>query len=97
MKQTPIEFINKFKFANKQNVLENTFTNGYCYYFAIILKTRFPSGKILFDKDFNHFVFQYDNKLYDITGNVTKKYMNLTDSWNKTIELQCLHINKKEE
>ena len=44
--------------------------NGNCYYFAIILKDRFPEGKIYFDVIWKHFVFQYDNHYYDWTGTV---------------------------
>lgn len=77
---------------NKQNVLENTFTKGFCYYFAIIMQTRFPGGQILYDKEYAHFVYKYNNKLYDITGNVTKKYHNLSAKWNDTITKQCILI-----
>lgn len=87
-----ISFINKFKSYNKSNVLEKTFLEGYCYYFALILKERFKEGKILYDKVENHFMFKYKNKLYDITGNATNKHKkeNLSEEWNSTIEKQCI-------
>lgn len=87
-----INFINKFKSYNKNQVLEKTFLEGYCYYFAIILKERFKEGKILYDKVENHFVFSYNNKLYDITGNVTNKHelKNISEEWNNTVVKQCV-------
>lgn len=87
---TPELFIKQFKSMNKQHVLENTFTKGYCYYFAIIMQTRFPGGKIMYDSDYAHFVYQYKNKLYDITGNVTNQYTNISDKWNDTIRNDCM-------
>ena len=43
-------------------------TNGNCYYFAIILKDRFPEGKIFYDIINGHFVFKYQDKIYDWNG-----------------------------
>lgn len=42
--------------------------DGNCYYFAIILKDRFPEGKIFYDVILGHFVFKYQDKLYDWKG-----------------------------
>lgn len=42
--------------------------DGNCYYFAIILKDRFPDGKIFYDVINGHFVFEYQDKLYDWNG-----------------------------
>ena len=50
--------------------------SGNCYYFAIILKERFPEGEIYYDVIYGHFVFQYDNQLYDWNG-----VYNLTDGF----------------
>ena len=47
-----ISFINKFKFAYKGE-LEFVFTNGNCYYFAVILKERF-GGEIYYLPIDNH-------------------------------------------
>lgn len=42
--------------------------DGNCYYFALILKDRFPSGKIMYDPIDNHFLFKYRGKIYDSKG-----------------------------
>ena len=64
----------KFK-TKRENVLLNTFTKGYCYYFAIILTHRF-SGHILYDKSEGHFVTKINRYIYDIRGDVTEIYKN---------------------
>ena len=57
-----LEFINR-RFKN-----DNDWLTGNCYYFAIILKTRFPEGSILYDVITGHFVFYINNKKYDWSG-----------------------------
>lgn len=41
---------------------------GNCYYFALILKDRFPEGEIYYDVINGHFVFLHQNDVYDWTG-----------------------------
>ena len=93
MKEDILRFINEFKKNEKQSVLIKTFTEGYCYYFALILNDRFD-GEIIYIKDFDHFVFKKEGFLFDITGNVTYKYKNckIIENWreNKTIVKQCI-------
>lgn len=69
-KQDIIDFIDNFKKQNKQ-VLEKVFTEGNCYYFAIILKNRFPEISIVYSQINNHFMCLYDNHIYDIFGDIT--------------------------
>ena len=42
--------------------------NGNCYYFALILKDRFPQGEIFYDVIYGHFVFKYNGNYYDYSG-----------------------------
>lgn len=42
--------------------------DGNCYYFALILKDRFPEGKIYYDVINGHFIFQRKECFYDWTG-----------------------------
>lgn len=44
-----------------------TFTRGYCYWFAFILQNRF-GGIIFYNPIDNHFACDIDGSLYDITG-----------------------------
>ena len=57
-----LDFIATFKGS------EAVFTNGNCYWFAKILKERFPDGDILYNSTFNHFAFDINGKIHDITG-----------------------------
>lgn len=41
---------------------------GNCYYFSIILHERFPGGTIVYDGVAGHFLYLYNNKLYDWEG-----------------------------
>ena len=62
MEDKVLEFIQR-RFKKDCNWLD-----GNCYYFAIILKDRFPEGKIFYDVIIGHFVFKYQDKLYDWNG-----------------------------
>lgn len=61
-------FIDKFKFCHAKE-LEEVFTKGNCYYFAVILKDRFD-GDIYYLPIDNHFICKIEDKYYDITGKV---------------------------
>ena len=44
---------------------------GNCYYFALILKAKFPRGRIYYDPIDGHFIFLYREHFYDWSGIVT--------------------------
>ena len=50
---------------------DDKFLTGLCYWFAYILKGRFPNGEIWYDQVENHFYFKFDNVAYDVRGQVT--------------------------
>lgn len=62
MEDKVLEFIQR-RFKNNCK-----WTDGNCYYFAIILKDRFPEGTIFYDVINGHFVFFYNNEIYDWNG-----------------------------
>ena len=62
MNNLVVDFINR-RFPN-----DNMWTSGNCFYFASILKARFPSGKIYYDVIYGHFVFEHEGCLYDWNG-----------------------------
>lgn len=68
MKNEVLEFIHK-RFKDNCNWMD-----GNCYYFAIILKDRFPEGTIYYDVIYGHFVFQYQEDYYDWTGIVNSNW-----------------------
>ena len=62
--------------AEAQRLLENHFTNGYCYHFACIMENLFE-GSIVYNDVDNHFAFMVgdfdgDFTIYDITGKIDK-------------------------
>lgn len=70
-----IRFINQFKTLFKELTISETcavekvFRNGYCYYFAIMLKDAFNRGEVCMTYDHKHVVWiDDDNVAYDISG-----------------------------
>lgn len=60
------------KFTLDSGVVE-CFTQGCCYWFAVILKERF-SGKIVYEPVIKHFACEIDGHIYDITGDCDATY-----------------------
>lgn len=48
------------------------FLNGGCYFFSTITKHFFPESIIMFNKNQEHCAILYKNKLYDISGIISK-------------------------
>jgi hypothetical protein len=66
-----LTFIHEFKKRHPQEI-EDVFYNGYCYYFAIMLKKRF-GGNLYFNEKLVHFGIEINNEIYDILGIVADK------------------------
>ena len=80
------KFIKRFV-GGSEDIIDK-FSNGYCYWFSVLLKNRFPEDEIYYNS-LNHFVFKYENKLYDITGDCTEKWNNkYLYNWNDYIQLE---------
>lgn len=62
------------KNCNKSNPIYY-YTHGGCYIFAKYLQEQI-GGNIFYLKNYDHFILEYNNKFYDITGNVSKLYKN---------------------
>ena len=105
-KEDIINFINNFKNRVKNtNEVENLFLNGNCYYFAIILKSRFPKMDIIYSTIDNHFMCLYDYHIYDIRGDITNiksiydlylwdNYKNFDKTHYKRIIKYCINLDK---
>ena len=78
MKKEILAFIKQFQ---NQGTIE-TFTEGCCYWFAIILKKRFVAKHpiIMYNPIDNHFATKIGDTLYDITGAIS---FNEFESWNE--------------
>lgn len=64
-----LDFINGFKSFDKL-VVEALFSQGYCYWFAVILSQRF-GGIIYYLPVSNHFITKIDDAYFDIHGEYT--------------------------
>lgn len=49
---------------------DEKYINGLCYWFAYILKGRFPEGEIWYDQIMNHFYFVVNDSAFDVRGQV---------------------------
>ena len=71
-----LTFIQRFKKGYVKEY-EDSFTNGNCYFFSLILDNLYSEGEICYDVIRGHFVYKYKSKLYDITGDVTEMYTSI--------------------
>ena len=86
------------EFINRRFPIDCNWNTGNCYYFAIILKSRFPIGSIYYDVIDGHFLFKLDDNYYDWSGNVEPdgylvewEYFDEYDSLqNKVIIRDCI-------
>lgn len=76
MKNAVTEFI-KRRFPD-----DCSWTTGNCYFFAVILKARFPKGEIYYDVVDGHFVFKLNGTFYDHTGLIFVSTSNIV-LWDK--------------
>lgn len=56
------------EFIKRRFPIDCNWTSGNCYFFAVILKARFPDGKVVYDDVEGHFLFSYQGRLYDYNG-----------------------------
>lgn len=89
-----LNFISRFKSFNEKE-LEEVFLYGNCYFFAIILKNRFPEMNIVYDAVDNHFMCLYDSKIYDIRGDITEiTVINDLFSWDDYENIDSLEYKR---
>lgn len=55
-------------FIKRRWTKDADWTNGNCYYFAVILKSRFPFMRIMYCPIVGHFVAECNGKFYDWNG-----------------------------
>ena len=68
MHKTILKFIGDFRKQSKD--LVSVFTEGYCFYFAVMLTARFPEAIIIYDNIMDHFYVKIGRRHYDITGEI---------------------------
>ncbi len=94
-----IKFINRFTQGGRNQGTIDTFTCGCCYWFAQILFERFydPDAwrdevEIMYDQIINHFGCCIDDRIYDITGDVTDQYN--WGTWISVAQMDELHTER---
>lgn len=55
------------EFIKKRFPVDNNWSQGNCFYFALILKNRF-NGDMYYDVIQGHFITKIDDKFYDYDG-----------------------------
>lgn len=62
-------FLAKHNTENAVGVLQKVFSNGYCYYFAHMLKLAFQRGEVCWCAPYGHFCWLDEDEVpYDIYG-----------------------------
>ena len=69
-------------FIKRRFPIDCHWLDGNCYYFAVILKARFPDGTICYDVIDGHFVFEYENKKYDWSGVISNDKAHYYVKWD---------------
>lgn len=77
------------KFQSKDTI--SIFTNGCSYWFAFILYKRFirNGAKIMVDVENGYFGTEINDKVYDITGDVTNKC-----NWKSWVDIDNAIVKK---
>jgi hypothetical protein len=80
-----LEFIKQFSPA------KGLFLNGMCYWFAFILRNRFPDSEIWYEPIMNHFVCRIGGVFYDAAGGVAGENF---QKWDDFKEADALHAER---
>ena len=80
-------------FIRRRFSIDCNWLSGNCYYFAIILKTRFPDGIIYYDLVQGHFIFKYEEKFYDWSGKIQPIINDLVD-WESYWKTDYKHFSR---
>lgn len=69
-------FTSRFTLNGKFDQVVTAFTCGCCYWFALILYTRFEQYQptVVYDEVANHFATKIGNRVFDISGDVTDQF-----------------------
>ena len=73
VKGSPEELCKEFR-SGRDEVMIDVFANGLCYTFAQWLQAHLYQSKIRYLDWEYHYVVWYQNRLYDVTGDVTELF-----------------------
>lgn len=86
-----LEFIKQFRTLGA----ENCFSNGMCWYFTLILRSRFGyHNEVVYDSIINHFATEIDGRIYDITGDITNNPEYKWERWSSFIYKDPRHTER---
>lgn len=87
--QTVMKFIARFTNNGKRREVIECFSCGCCYWFAEVLWNRFTlevvdtNCDIVYDPIINHWACRIDDRIYDITGDITDNKEYRWEDWNR--------------
>ena len=92
-RQQVLRFINDIK-KKHPNEIEDTFMNGYCYWFAQMITKRF-NGEIWFNPYICHFAAFVEDRLYDASGMLEDSYGWYNwDGWSAMNQYEAAQIER---
>lgn len=94
---TKQELIENFikQFRDFGNDVTDCFSNGMCWHFTTILRSRFPrDSRIVYDSIINHFATEIDGRIYDITGDITDNDEYHWEYWESFIYKDPRHTER---
>ena len=100
LQQTVMKFIASFTNNGKRQEVIHMFSCGCCYWFAEILWNRFAlevvntNCDIVYDPIINHWGCRIDDRIYDITGDITDNKEYCWENWNKFM-FQDISLTKR--
>lgn len=69
MREEVLKFIDALRSVHKEAMID-VFSNGCCYWFAVILCDRFD-GEMYYLEVENHWITKIGDRFYDVTGEVS--------------------------
>ena len=88
-----LDFIKQFRQFGPD--VEACFTSGMCWHFASILHSRFGhDSEIMYDPVINHFATRIDDRIYDITGDITDDPDYAWDRWSSYMYRDSKHTER---
>jgi hypothetical protein len=89
-----LDFIKQYQKFGSEVI--DCFSNGMCYHFAEILKLRFGYSRveIMYDPIQNHFAANIDDRIYDITGDLTDNEEYQWFTWDRYRKLDILERDR---
>lgn len=89
---TVTDILNFIKSFQNEGTIEK-FQNGGCYWFATILRGRFPGGQIVYNPIIGHFAYKINGSFFDIGGCIIFEESPYFVPWD-TYELGSSHRQK---